>query len=154
MDERIAGGGGSLVPWVVDTCLIIDVLDGDPEFGAASADLLDSKSSEGLLLCPVSFIELAPAFEGSLEHQQDFLQQINVSYTVDWTWFDTCAAFCAWNRYIALKRSGRTPRRPIADLLIGAFSLRFDGLLTRNAGDFATLFPGLTLFWPRADSKR
>jgi len=31
--------------WVVDTCLIIDVLDDDPEFGAASARLIDAKAS-------------------------------------------------------------------------------------------------------------
>jgi predicted nucleic acid-binding protein len=133
------------VPWVVDTCLVIDVLDDDPEFGASSADLLDDKASEGLLLCPVSFIELAPAFEGELEKQQHFLRQINVNYTADWTWADTCAAFFGWNRYVTLKRSGSTLRRPIADLLIGAFSMRFDGLLTRNAGDFAALFPDLTI---------
>jgi predicted nucleic acid-binding protein len=148
MAEGIAGGGRELVPWVVDTCLIIDVLDDDPEFGASSADFLDDKSSEGLLLCPASFIELAPTFGGELERQQHFLRQINVNYTEDWTWADTWAAFFGWNRYITLKRSGRAPRKPIADLLIGAFSIRFEGLLTRNAGDFAALFPDLTVIQP------
>ena len=74
--------------WVVDTCLVIDVLDADPEYGAISADLLDGKSTEGLFLCPVSFIELAPAFGGELKRQEHFLRQINVDYTQDWTWVD------------------------------------------------------------------
>ena len=91
------------MPWVVDTCLVIDVLDADPEYGAISADLLDGTSTEGLLLCPVSFIELAPAFGGELKRQEHFLRQINVDYTQDWTWVDTCAAFAGWHRYITLK---------------------------------------------------
>ncbi len=36
------------MPWVVDTCLVIDVLDDDPDYGRASALLLDSKASDGL----------------------------------------------------------------------------------------------------------
>jgi predicted nucleic acid-binding protein len=136
------------MPWVVDTCLLIDVLDADPDFGLASASLIDDKSTAGLLLCPVSFIELAPAFAGELKRQEHFLGQINVDYMRDWTWADTCAAFAGWNRYILLKRSGKAHRRPIADLLIGAFSMRFDGLLTRNAEDFKALFPDLAILEP------
>ena len=33
--------------WVVDTCLIIDVLEADPDFGEASAELLDSMMVKG-----------------------------------------------------------------------------------------------------------
>jgi hypothetical protein len=33
----------------------------------------------------------------------------------------------------------------VADVLIGGFALRFDGLLTRNTGDFRQLFPSLRL---------
>jgi predicted nucleic acid-binding protein len=136
------------MPWVVDTCLVIDVLDADPEYGAASAHLIDAKSPEGLLLCPVSFIELAPAFGGELKRQEHFLRQINVSFSEDWTWVDTSTAFAGWHRYITLKRSGKMRRRPVADLLIGAFCMRFDGLLTRNAGDFTSLFPDLEIIEP------
>lgn len=150
MDEGAKGGRGRLMAWVVDTCLVIDVLDADPEHGAMSAELLDAKSSEGLFLCPVSFIELAPAFGGQLKRQEHFLRQINVDYSQDWTWADTCEAFAGWHRYIALKRSGKVRRRPVADLLIGAFSMRFEGLLTRNAGDFKKLFPNLTVLGPSA----
>lgn len=51
--------------WVVDTCLLIDVLEDDPEFGRSSARLLDDHAADGLVLCPISYVELAPAFEGS-----------------------------------------------------------------------------------------
>ena len=55
------------MPWVVDTCLVIDVLDDDPDYGRASALLLDSKVSDGLVLCPISYVELAPAFLGDAD---------------------------------------------------------------------------------------
>lgn len=46
--------------WVVDTCLVLDVAMRDPVFGVATANLFDAKRSEGLVLCPVSYVELAP----------------------------------------------------------------------------------------------
>jgi hypothetical protein len=41
-----------------------------------------------------------------------------------------------------------TPKRPIADILIGAFATRFDGLITRKTSDLRALFPDLTLRKP------
>ncbi|MBM3833050.1 MAG: type II toxin-antitoxin system VapC family toxin [Verrucomicrobia bacterium] len=40
------------------------------------------------------------------------------------------------------------PKRPLADILIGAFALRFDGLLTRNETDFRSVFSQLTIVSP------
>ena len=62
--------------WVVDTCLIIDVLEADPDFGEASAELLDSMMVKGLVICPVSYVELAPAFLGDRKRQDEFLSAI------------------------------------------------------------------------------
>lgn len=134
--------------WVVDTCLIIDVLDGDPEFGRRSAHLIDTLSNEGLVACPVTFVELAPAFLGSMERLEYFLRQINVRYAVDWLWTDTETANGAWHRYVAKKRKGVSGKRPIADILIGAFASRFSGLLTRNAQHFRPFFPDLPIRTP------
>jgi hypothetical protein len=136
--------------WVVDTCLVIDVLDDDPEYGRASALLLDSKASDGLVLCPVSYVELAPAFLGDGARQHDFLHHAGVDYSVPWEWEDTQAAHKAWARFVKLRRARRTPRRPVADVLIGAFATTRQGLLTRNPADFAAVFPSLTVVRPKA----
>jgi hypothetical protein len=37
----------------------------------------------------------------------------------------------------------------MADILIGAYAIRFDGLLTRNRPDFAGLHEALTILEPR-----
>ena len=67
------------MPWVVDTCVLIDVLKGDPEFGASSAGLLERLLAEGLEISPVTYAELAPAFGSDRALQDDFLARANVA---------------------------------------------------------------------------
>jgi hypothetical protein len=42
----------------------------------------------------------------------------------------------------------KAPKRPLADILIGAFASRCDGILTRNEGDFRQVFPSLVIAAP------
>lgn len=133
------------MPRVVDTCLLIDIAEADPNFGVGAADLLDGLSDDGLVICPISYVELAPVFGGNLAEQNTFLQGLGVSFTEPWLNEDTIAAHKAWDSYVQRKRKGEIQKRPIADLLIGAFALRFGGLLTRNTDDFRVLFPTLQI---------
>ena len=134
--------------WVIDTCLILDVLEDDAEFGAVSAELIDSKAEDGLVVAPVTYIELAPAFLGDRRSQDDFLQQMGVDLQNDWLFQDTMNAHGAWQRYMTAKRAGQATKRPIADILIGAFACRQDGLMTRNPRDFKAIFPTLDVLEP------
>jgi len=134
--------------WVVDTCLLIDVLEDDPDFGEHSAALIDRMAHEGLTICPVTFAELAPAFLGDHKHQCEFLDAIGVHYDVNWTYEDTKRAHKAWHTHIQHRRKGTTLKRPIADILIGAFAQGHQGLLTRNSRDFKHAFPTLTIKSP------
>ena len=136
------------MPWVVDTCLLIDVAEGDPEFGEDSARLLDRRRAVGLVVAPVSYVELAPLFNGITEAQNEFLESSGINWTHSWTWPDTIAAHFAWHHYMLKRRGGKMTKRPIADVLIGAFAMRFNGLLTRNVNDFRNVFPDLRLEKP------
>ncbi len=140
--------------WVVDTCLVIDVLDHDPEFGDASARLLDRMAPEGIVLCPISYVELAPAFLGDLRRQEEFLEGIGIHYAVPWSWTDTRNAHKAWERHVQLYRQRKVSRRPVADILIGAFAIGRKGLLTRNSEDFRSSFPTLKLLEPKGSEER
>ena len=102
------------MPWVVDTFVLIDVLDDDPHFGKTSAACLQNMLHEGLIVAPVSFIELAPAFMGNQQKQ----------------------------------KIGNISKRPIADIIIGAFASRFAGIITRNEKDFRTIFPDMEIIVP------
>jgi hypothetical protein len=93
--------------WVVDTCMLIDVLDDDPQFGRSSALTLDSYTGDGLVVCPLTYAELAPAFRGNAALQDEFLRGVGVDFRQDWTWADTLLAYEAWHR----RASGRVPAR-------------------------------------------
>lgn len=138
--------------WVVDTCMLIDVLEDDPDFGLVSAETLDAHSEDGLVVCPISYAELAPAFLGDRALQDEFLAGVGVDYRQEWGWDDTVRAHAGWHGFIQRKRAGKAPKRPLADILIGAFASRFQGLLTRNPADFETIFPDLTLRSPAGGS--
>ena len=134
--------------WVVDTCVLLDVLEDDPEFGRSSALTLDAHVEDGLIVCPVTYAELAPAFQGDRTLQDEFLGGVGLEYRQDWLWEDTLRAHEAWNTFVQRKRSGQLPKRPLADILIGAFAVRHQGLITRNPDDFKPVFPGLVLRGP------
>ena len=139
--------------WVVDTCLLIDVAEADQSFGEVSATLIDSKRANGLIVCPVSYAELAPVFNGDQIAQNEFLFNLGVAWPEAWTLADTMAAHAAWHRYVAAKRAGKVTKRPIADVLIGAFASRFDGILTRNESDFRSVFPTLNISVPQTSAQ-
>ena len=136
------------MPWVIDTCLLIDIADADPQFAAASAALLDAKRPAGLVISPVTYAELAPVFDGDATRQELFLYHLQVSWSESWTHAETQAAHAAWHRHVQNRRLQRIPKRPMADILIGAFAERFDGLLTRNESDFRSVFPTMPILAP------
>ena len=134
--------------WVVDTCIVLDVLEADAEFGLPSAKLLEKCLPEGLSVCPITYIELAPAFDGNGEEQRNFLGQAGIDYQSGWTVLDTEAANQAWHRHVTARRQGALAKRPIADVLIGAYASNRSGLITRNADDFRKTFPNLEILEP------
>ena len=93
--------------WVVDTCLLIDVAEADPTFGVASAKLLDLKRAEGLTLCPLTYVELAPVFNGDQTAQKEFLFNLGVNWPEAWTQSDTEQSHRAWHRYVAARRTAK-----------------------------------------------
>jgi predicted nucleic acid-binding protein len=133
---------------VVDTCVLIDISEDDPEFGPGSADCLAERLREGLTISPVSYVELAPVFDGSRRRLDAFLAGLGVDGSAIFDTADRQAAFSAWARHISERRARKAGKRPVADVLIGALALRHDGLITRNGGDFLALYPKLQIIDP------
>lgn len=125
--------------WVVDTSVLLDIRQNDPQFGRAAAECLIRYLPEGLILCPVTYIELAPEFAGDSALQEEFFQRVGVRWLEPWTHRDTENAFHLWADHVGKKRSGQAHKRPVADVLIEAFAQRFQGLITRNAKHFSTV---------------
>lgn len=122
--------------WVVDTCVLLDIHCGDPHFAQSSADCLTKYLSDGLVISPITYVELAPAFGGNMKLQEQFLREVGVDWPSPWLLQDTINAHYLWFSHIEKKRSNSESKRSIADLLISAFAQRFKGLITRNPKDF------------------
>lgn len=138
--------------WVVDTCCLLDIANGDPEFALISAGALTDRLDSGLVACPVTVVELAPQFDSNIDEMRYFLRKrVGVDPDSDWFMADTERAVQGWGDYVRMRRLSKSPKRPIADILIGAFACRFEGLITRNPGNFRPYFPELTVLNPTSE---
>lgn len=134
--------------WVVDTCVLIDLLRRDEAFATCAADALDAKRTEGLTIAPLTYVELAPALGGDVRAQDYFLSEIGIGIDFEGKKDIVLAAHRAWYDHIRRKRKGEVVKRPIADVMIGAYAESKGGLITRNEDDFRVLFPSLNIFNP------
>lgn len=134
--------------WVVDTCIILDILDRHAKFAETSSRALESKLDDVLTIAPISYVELAPAFNGDTAAQDAFLDGMWIQRDFNGSKDAVLLAHKAWHEHILRKRAGVVRRRPIADVLIGAYAMQRGGLITRNEDDFRALYPNLTIFNP------
>ena len=133
---------------VVDTCVILDVLERDPVFGVASAEVIDQYAEGGLAISPLTYVELAPAFLGDETRERDFLFEIGIDLPPILGEDDLSFAHAAWNNHIRRKRTGKAAKRPVADVMIGALAQANNGLITRTPDDFRALVPSLNIITP------
>ena len=134
--------------WVVDTCVILDILDGKTDFARKSALAIRSKLDDELVIAPITYVELAPAFNGNVAEQNDYLSRMWVHHDFEGNKETVLAAHKAWYEHVMRKRAGEVKKRPIADVMIGAYALEKGGLITRNEEDFRSLYPNLRIFNP------
>jgi predicted nucleic acid-binding protein len=127
------------VAWVVDTSVLLDIRQNDQHFGLPAAKCLVQHLPEGLILCPITYIELAPEFSGNSALQEEFFQRVGVQWLEPWNRLDTQNAHRLWADHVAKKRSGLAGKRPVADVLIEAFAQRFQGLITWNPKHFTSV---------------
>jgi len=136
------------MPWVVDSCVILDIALDDPTFGATSTECVEAHMEEGLVACPITVIEVMPEFRGDLASVHRFLHHCGIASHEPWYEEDAEQAAQGWAAYVRLRRLGRSGKRPLADLLIGGFACRFRGIITRNGGHFRPYFPRLPIVEP------
>jgi predicted nucleic acid-binding protein len=127
---------------------LIDVFRGDKTFAAMSSMALQSKLDDVLTVAPITYVELSPEFNGDADAQDAFLDAMWIHRDFNGSKEAVLLAHKAWHEHIMRKRAGRARKRPIADVLIGAYALQKGGLITRNEADFRTLYPTLTIFNP------
>lgn len=131
----------------VDSSVLLDVLTGDPKFGAASKEALRRAYDTGTLVaCDIVWSEVRAHFPENASFLSTF-ETLGVAYEP----LGQEAAELAgelWREY-CLKTRRRDRDRIVADFLIGAHAqLQADALLSRDRGFFNDHFKKLRLINP------
>lgn len=129
----------------VDTNVLIDILEADPEFGERSAAALARASRDGALIaCDVVWAEVLTAYQPPQAVLEDL-----AAFGLRFDAMREAAALVAaevWARY---RSAGGKRIRIAADFLIGAHATcQADRLLTRDAGFHREHFAALRVETP------
>lgn len=132
---------------LVDTNVIVDVLNGHPEWSSWSENHLANCADEGsVAINPLIYAEICAQFD-SVEDVDDALSLFNFQ-RLDIPWD---AAFLAGKCFSKYRRSGGLKTSPLPDFYIGAHAA-VEGLqlLTRDPKRFRNYFPKLKIIAPQS----
>ena len=124
----------------VDTNVLLDVIESNPQFAAQSQEWIDIALSRGdVIICAVVYGELVPSFDGKVDMDAR-LRSIGVALSP----IDDVIAYEAGLRWQRYRQAGGMRTRLLPDFLIGAHALgTADTFLTRDEGFYRSYFPEL-----------
>lgn len=130
---------------LVDSCVLIDVIDEDPDWCDWSTTALDEWSLRGaVLINPVVYAEVSPDFDDPAALDA-ILEKVGVEYRE----IPRQALFLAAKAHQAYRRRGGKRGGVLPDFFIGAHAAVLDvPLLTRDARRFRAYFPTVRLVMP------
>ena len=116
------------MPWVIDTSVVLDLVTGDPLFEPASTVCLQTHLKDGLVISPVTFVELGPAFRGDDLAAQAFLKSARIGTSEFWDPADTFLAHRLWHDHQQRRRQLQVAKRTRS----GRFDRCFRGAVPRD----------------------
>ena len=130
----------------VDTDVLVDVLEPDPDYGPASRDTLKRCLREGsVIACEVVWAEVAMIYSHALTELIGALEKIGIDYSA----MSLEAALEAARCWYGYRQSGGSRERIAADFLIAGHALtQSDRLLTRDQGFYREYFDALQIVSP------
>jgi predicted nucleic acid-binding protein len=130
---------------LVDTNVLLDVLEEDAEWSGWSQDQLDAASAiDNLAINAIIYSELSIGF-ARIEELEAVITEASLAVED----IPREALFLAGKAFLRYRRSRGTKRSVLPDFYIGAHAaVRQWPLLTRDVGRYRTYFPTLSLITP------
>lgn len=130
---------------LVDTNVLVDVLQDDPAWADWSVQQLRAQSQvHELLINPVIYAELSLAFD-SVRELDDVIEGMGLKFHE----MPRPALFLAGRAFLKYRRGGGTRTNVLADFFIGAHaSVLGCGILTRDGHRYRNYFPRVALIAP------
>ena len=132
---------------LVDTNVLVDVLQNDPEWADWSIHQLRAQSKiHRLAINPIIYSELSLTFSTveALDQMLDDLDLVMIE-------MPRPALFLAGKAFVRYRRQGGTKSNVLGDFFIGAHAAVSDhAILTRDTRRYATYFPSVVLVAPSA----
>ena len=130
---------------LVDTNVLVDVLQNDPQWAEWSISQMRAQSSlHALVINPIIYAEMSLSFS-TLEALDDVV----VTLALELREIPRAALFLAAKAYAQYRRRGGNKLQVLPDFFIGAHAaVQGWPLLTRDASRFRTYFPTLDVLAP------
>jgi predicted nucleic acid-binding protein len=130
---------------LVDTNVLLDIFQNDPEWALWSQKQLDAVSvTERLAINPVIYSELSIAF-ARIEELEAVLAEATLTVEA----IPREALFLAGKAFLAYRRARGTKQSVLPDFYIGAHAAVMQyPLLTRDVTRYRSYFPGISLICP------
>jgi predicted nucleic acid-binding protein len=130
---------------LVDTNVLLDVIENDARWADWSQQKLDTASSiDTLAINPIVYSELSIAFE-RIEELEAVLEDASLRIEP----IPREALFLAGKAFLSYRRSRGTKHNVLPDFFIGAHAAVMEWpILTRDVGRLHTYFPTVTLITP------
>ena len=134
---------------LVDTNVLLDVLEDDPVWADWSLDQLRAQAKvHDLCINPVIYAELSPVFD-SVEALDDTIEKLGLQLSE----IPRTALFLAGQVFVKYRRAGGTKSSVLADFFIGAHAAVLGcGILTRDARRYRNYFTCVALVTSEVNS--
>jgi predicted nucleic acid-binding protein len=130
---------------LIDTSVLLDVLENDSEWAPWSQDQLDAAAAtDSLAINPIIYSELSMAF-ARIEELDTVIEEASLNIEV----IPREALFLAGKVFLTYRKSKGTRHNVLPDFFIGAHAAVMQWpILTRDVGRYRTHFPSVQLITP------